>query len=196
MVGKLESAEQQVRDNVICAAQNVSDAVELVTDSLHSVKSTVDESIRSVKRTCDVQRQVRKRPWTMLMGAAAIGFVGAKVTRNQLNGEHQVEPGRRGSVVTYEEPEARKVQDPETREFEETPRPPTRFSKIAESLEPELSMIKGLAIGVAAGIVRDMLVESAPQHVSSSLESIFNSATRRLGGQPISAQGIKKHSGE
>ena len=67
---KLESLEQHVTDTM----HNATDAV---TDTVDSVRGAVQDTVDSVKDTFDVRHQVERHPWTMFLGAALVGFVGA-----------------------------------------------------------------------------------------------------------------------
>src|SRR4051794_2704569 len=74
---KLESLEQHVSNTV----QGASDAV---TDTVDSVKSAVQDTVDSVKESLSVRYQVERHPWTMFLGAALVGFVGARLLTRKL----------------------------------------------------------------------------------------------------------------
>jgi hypothetical protein len=59
------------------------------------------------------------------------------------------------------------------------------LGNLGQKFEAEIHKLKGLALGTVFGIVRDMITGSAPPQLSSQLAEIIDSATAKLGGQPI-----------
>ena len=84
---KVELLEQQVVETMHGATTAVADTVdnvkEVVHDTVQTVKDSVQETMDSVKNTLDVQRQVEQRPWIMMAGATAIGFLGGCLARRE-----------------------------------------------------------------------------------------------------------------
>ena len=78
MTDKIETLEQQVVDTVQAASAAVSETVQTVKDSVH-------ETVETVKDTFDLPRQVERRPWTMMAGATALGYLGGYLL-NRTNG--------------------------------------------------------------------------------------------------------------
>jgi hypothetical protein len=51
--------------------------------------------------------------------------------------------------------------------------------------EPEIRHLKGLALGVTLGTVREMLTEQVPPHMADQLRDIIDAVTKKAGGEPI-----------
>jgi hypothetical protein len=50
--------------------------------------------------------------------------------------------------------------------------------------EKEIGMVKELAIGYAAGVLRDMIKEALPG-VKDTIQQVMDSATTKMGGKPV-----------
>ena len=59
------------------------------------------------------------------------------------------------------------------------------LDELGQKFETEIHKLKGLALGTMLGVVRDMITRSAPPQLSAQLAEIVDSATAKLGGQPI-----------
>lgn len=141
-----------------------------VTDTVETVK----DSVNTVRNTFDVKAQVRKRPWAMLAGAAALGLaVGYRTSAGR---------GYRRSESVRNVYEARYLAQQTRRQAAETPE---ARSPVAGAFEKELSLLKGLAVGAVLGVVRDMALRSVSGHAEHYLETAIDGVTRRLGGQPV-----------
>ena len=77
---KVSALENQVVDTLQNASETVSNIVDsvksVVPDTLAGMKETVTESM---KETFDVSEHTRVRPWAMVGGAAALGFIAGMV---------------------------------------------------------------------------------------------------------------------
>src|SRR5207244_465158 len=77
---KLETLEHRVVDTVqeaTCAVSQSVDCVkEAVEDTVHTVQHSVHETVASLKEAFDLRHQIAKRPWTLMAGAAALGYLG------------------------------------------------------------------------------------------------------------------------
>ena len=72
VVDKIQSATDAVQDTVQSVRSAVQDTVESVTGS---VKDSVSSVSDGVKEALDVSKHVREKPWAMVGGAAAAGFI-------------------------------------------------------------------------------------------------------------------------
>ena len=54
---------------------------------------------------------------------------------------------------------------------------------LSDTLGPELTKIKSLAIGTALGAFRDSVVQSAPEAMKKPLAEVIDDVTEKLGGQ-------------
>jgi ElaB/YqjD/DUF883 family membrane-anchored ribosome-binding protein len=156
LADKIEKLEDKVLGTVETAQTSVEQTAE-------SVKETVQETAATIQRTFDLKHQVECNPWLMVGGSVLAGYVLGYFVN-----------GRRQSLPTSSErgTDLKSV------------RPPGTENDRAGTFDEEIQMVKGLAIGVAAGLLRDGLKEAMPS-LAAELDQVVNSATRKLGGHPI-----------
>ncbi len=200
LTDKLETLEHEVRDTVRNATQAVVETVETVKQTVEgtvdTVKEKVEGTVETVKHTFDPVYQVDQHPWLMVGGAAAAGFlvgsllpredwVSRSMSRSPGAGIHPVPaPGEMG--LRTSEPAGVGYVPPERERLAGYTAPVTGLvSEIAQRFAPEIRQLKGLAIGAALGLVRDVVKESVPGGLSPKLENIIDSVTTKLGGQPV-----------
>jgi len=176
---KLETLEEEVMGTVRNAKESVEETIENVTE-------TVQETVETVQRTFDLEYQMQQRPWVMIGGSVAAG-VAVGVLANSLRprtftGEGSPRPvsssapspgyaGAFGSQQTAYAP-------PPRREG------PTFFQSLLSRFDKEIGMVKELAIGYAAGVLRDMVKEALPA-VKERVQQVMDSATTKMGGKPV-----------
>src|SRR5579859_1541072 len=73
---KLETLEQQVVHSVHGATNAVNETVESVKDAVH-------DTVAKVRETLDIPLQVKQRPWGMVGGSIALGFLGGYLLRRR-----------------------------------------------------------------------------------------------------------------
>jgi len=210
---KIEVLEQKVTETVQEATQAVSETVQEAKEAVHetvetvkdsvthtveSVKGTVEETVERVRHTLDLAAHVRERPWTMVGGSLAAGFLGGL-----LMGPSQ----RRPYVAPYEPVGAEFAP-----EFVAEPEPaaPCGLSAAAEPVReqpgwwqwlnstfgPEIDKLKGMAIGTMAGVVRDLVGQAVPEHLKPMVTDMFNSVTTKLGGETIQGRIVPEPSSD
>jgi ElaB/YqjD/DUF883 family membrane-anchored ribosome-binding protein len=196
---KLETLEQQVVGTVQGTTAAVTETVDTVKEgvqeTVETVKNTVQEAVGAVKETFDIPRQVERHPWAMMGGAVALGYVaGYLYTRSQ---DRSRMPGWASSPSLRESgwstPAPERSLAPQR--FEDRPVPPAPsppepprsswLSELNKMFGNEINQLKGLAIGAAMGIVRDMVTRSAPPQLEGQLTNMMDSITNKLGGQPM-----------
>lgn len=200
---KVELLEQQVVETVqgatTAVAETVGSVKEAVHDTVQTVKESVQDTVDSVKNTLSLRRQVELRPWTMMAGATAIGFIGCRLLRG--TGSGQANNYRTNDRVTRafgaefasngtEAAPSYAVlsHSPEQENGTATPALSTRPSRLAEfgvSFEKELNQLKELAVGALLGMVRDMVGQSVPQSLEQQVEEVIDGFTVKLGGRPV-----------
>jgi len=212
---KLESLEQQVKETVQGATDTVStvkDTVEAVRetmqetastmketvhDTVDTVKESVAETVETVKESLNIRHQVEAHPWAMVAGAVAVGFVGGRWLINMTAAPSQV-----AAVMSTPMPAV----SPERPERSERPAGSQQnghgskkkaaaaaaprqesgwWSLIHQQFGGELDKLKGLAIGAAGNVVREMLTSSAPPPVAERIKEVVDSMTEKLGGQRL-----------
>lgn len=134
-----------------------------VSGTVNSVK----ESVNTVRESLDLRHHVRRRPWTLLAGASAVGFIG----------------GYRPTRVR------RKVPAPGTQGLTEPPRPADSpvhghapvnggshgapsdciraktstgwLANMGKKFEPEIAELKGVVVGTLLALARELILKQA-----------------------------------
>jgi ElaB/YqjD/DUF883 family membrane-anchored ribosome-binding protein len=203
---KLQTLEEQVRGTVLNATEKVGETIEQVTstvqetveqvkstvgDTVETAKSAVSNTMENVRQTFDLEYQVRTRPWTMVCGSLCVGLVAGALVGRQSRGRSlggYVSSSFRGlgeSLAGSASAAQRYVTG--TRPEGEPPaanQGPSLISQLYHQFEPEIEQVKGMAIGYAVGMLRDMLKEALPA-LRDRVEEVMNSATTKVGGQPV-----------
>lgn len=200
---KLETLESEITDTVMSAKETVTETIENVTE-------TVQETVETVKKTFDLEYQMRRRPWTLLAGATAAGFlVGAFVLRPRRSyhpapegwfgggGFYPHDESSHGGIDTrsssWSQPAQPSYQPPQQAEprreevRHEEPRHehrPSLVQGLMHTFGDELDMVKQMAIGYGIGLVRDMIKDALPT-LGQQVEKVMDSATHKMGGEPI-----------
>jgi len=194
---KIGQLEQQVVDTVQDATAGVKETVEAVRsaveDTVQTVRDTVGDTVDSVKESFNLTAQVQRRPWLVIAGSVGVGFAAgyllggpgaSKAAAPQPQPAMPPAPARRPGNGHHRPPEP--AMSP--RESSPEPHAPGLVDTLMQSFGNEINQVKGLAIGALAGIVRDMVVQAAPQVVKTQLSGIIDEFTNKLGGQPIKGQ--------
>jgi ElaB/YqjD/DUF883 family membrane-anchored ribosome-binding protein len=175
---KLEMLENQVVETVHGASHAVAETVQ-------SVKESVKDTVSSVKETFDLRHQVAARPWSMVAGAAAVGFLGGCLL-----------PGRRTSAPMTPSAQpfvSRPNGNGSSAEYLGAGHPgkspeqaaPNWLSSLGETFEEEINQVKGLAVGTLLGLVRDMVAKAVPGNLERKVADVMDGLTIKLGGQPV-----------
>jgi ElaB/YqjD/DUF883 family membrane-anchored ribosome-binding protein len=192
---KLETLEDQVLDTVQTAKNQVLDTVQTakstVTDTIETVRTKVQDTVETVKRTFDINHQVEQHPWPMVGGAIVAGYLAGRVLERDFFSRHPaLPPASVGGVLqspglgtdtsttngrSLAQPTVARAATSDGRGL---------LSRFIHQFDSEIEEVKGLAIGAAAGFVRDLLKQSLPQ-LSEHIDEVMDSATRKLGGQPV-----------
>lgn len=188
---KLETLEQQVVDTMQGASNAVNETVE-------NVKDAVNDTVDNVKDAFNLQLQVKRHPWAMMAGSIALGGLGGyllfrgRSDRPRANAESQLAPPdsprlarQQNGVVNghraVEEASGKKAAP----EVSQGPSKPGWLSGMTEQFGPEITKLKGLAIGTVLSALRDLITESASEQMKAQLAEMVDSITVKLGGQPI-----------
>jgi hypothetical protein len=187
---KLESLEQHVVDSVQSAAA-------AVTKTVENVKVAVADSMECVQNTFDLKLQVKRRPWGMVAGSIALGYVGGyllsriRPARSMPEGWSQSAPsdslrliGQQNGVLNGQgaiaEPSARKLFQGDSH----SESLPSWLSKLTNQFGPEITTLKGLAIGTVLSAVRDLMARSVAEQMKPHLAGVMDKITVKLGGEP------------
>jgi ElaB/YqjD/DUF883 family membrane-anchored ribosome-binding protein len=206
---KLETLEQQVVGTVQNATTAVTDTVESVKDAVQqtveTAKASVRETVEAVKETFDLSEQVRKRPWMMMAGSVAVGYAAGQVLQRFESAGSEAHPGYASSLSTLAaQSHVERDGGMNRRSSEETfssraasaSTAQRMFGDLTEKFHTELHKLKGLALGTMFGVVRELIANSVPPQLSSELAEIIDSATVKLGGQPIHGSVLNMFQGD
>jgi hypothetical protein len=194
---KLESLEQQVVHSVHGATTAVNETVESVKDAVH-------DTVATVRQTFDLPLQVKRRPWGMVGGSIALGYLGGYLLR--CRGSDTSSARRRSRPVFPDGPQIahhgngdingyRSMEEAPTKkpvqEVSQKPSEPGWLSVVNNQFGPEITKLKGLAIGTVLGVVRDLITQSGSEQMKAKVAEVVDSITVKLGGEPIRAPLVK-----
>jgi ElaB/YqjD/DUF883 family membrane-anchored ribosome-binding protein len=207
LADKLGRLEQQVSDTVHDAVESVTSVKNAATETVENVRSAVQETVDSVRQsvkstvdtvtdTLDIELQVQRHPWTMVAGAAAVGFAGGYLCygegvseaerRTQASREKTLLRQRYASHECEREAETpRLAADRREREAASRPAPFNWLGSQAHALQPAIDQLKGLAVGTLFGVAKDILTRSLPKPMEGQINEVVDGLTLALGGKPI-----------
>jgi len=175
---KLDALENQVADTVQTATDVVQNTKEAVAETVESVKETVGEisdkvgdTVRSVVHTFDFSRQIEERPWLVFGGCIGLGcMAGWYLSRStRPHPASATAPSVAEPLTTTQ-----RNQVPASRE----PSQPGWMSQ-------QLTRLRGLAVGVAMGAIRDLVKQNFPDPIGSRVAEEVDSLTPQMGGEVI-----------
>jgi hypothetical protein len=180
---KVELLEEQVLGTVKNTTEAVSTTVENVKESVEETIETVKETVHDIgatlRRTVDLRYHTQRHPWPMLGGSVLAGFAAGKLFGHFVGGAGAAHGN--GRHIRSTAAAAPYTSAPATAESSR----PGLFGRLLERLEPEIDRVKGMTIGAAVGLLRDLVKRSLPDSLSEKVEEVMNSITTRLGGEPI-----------
>lgn len=192
ITAKLEALEDQVVGTMQSAKDSVQETIETVRgtveDTVNTVKETMADTVSSVKETFDLPLQVQRHPWAMVGGSLVAGLVfGAVIGNARRRGRMPMDrlssyaaSDRHQEEARPQVPSAAPVRHVSENYVQpEQPREPGLFDRF----HSEIEQVKGLAIGMALGVVRDVIKQNMPQ-VEQQVGEIMDGITTKLGGQP------------
>jgi hypothetical protein len=157
-----------------------------VSDTVDSVKFSVSKTVDSVKRTFDIEHQVQRRPFVCVgLTFAAGAITGAIIKGSKHHRTHTVSHFNNYAEMERTFP---------SKHFHGSELYNNKAPESAASLEPhsihglfsaELDKVKGLALGTVMGLIRDLAKETLPASLAPHIDEMINSATTKLGGQPL-----------
>jgi ElaB/YqjD/DUF883 family membrane-anchored ribosome-binding protein len=182
---KLETLEDELAEKVQSATDTVSETVaevkETVQDTTEAVRETVHETLQTVKSAFDIPYQVERHPWLMFGGAVALGYVGGCVL-NRL--EEPTHPAM-GRLEGYDSEYQAELSGLPPEGRREEPSASKWLGELAVKFRPELDQLKGLAVGAALSVARDLLGRALPEEARPKVAETVDSFIVKLGGKPI-----------
>jgi ElaB/YqjD/DUF883 family membrane-anchored ribosome-binding protein len=205
---KLEKLEQQVVDTVQNTTSAVTDTVEsvkgVVEETVESVKGSVEETVETVKKTFDLRLQVANHPWLMLGSSVAVGFVAGRLLEvllppSRIAPEEALPPPSSGGVRTNGGPSYLYEEEIGPRRQHAAPAVSSAgnwLGALTEQFAPEINRLKGLAVGAALGLVRDMVRNALPEEFGGKLSGMIDDVTEKMGGEPFKGPVAPEPTGE
>jgi hypothetical protein len=177
---KIETLEEKVVGIAEGATTAVADTVQAVQDVVHdtveSVKEGVEGTVATVKGIFDVRGHMDRHPWAMFAGSVAAGFAAGKLL--------PAWPSRDGSADGHARSSDAPAYTPQPARAHEDGGPGW-LAWLGEQFGPELEKVKGLALGAAFGLVRDMLTRAVPGSLGGQVKDVVDSFTSKMGGRPL-----------
>jgi len=187
LTSKLSTLEDKVVNTVTDTTETVAETVEsvkeTVADTIESVKETVGSTVDTVKRTFDLNYQVQQRPWLMMGGALAAGFL----TGRLLPGAAERATSWASNLAFEGQRYAR------TAALVAAPlgngsvraEPQGLVGRLTHQFHDELEQVKGLALGALFGVARDWAKQHLPPNLAPQVEEVIDNVTTKLGGRRI-----------
>jgi len=184
VIGTAKEAVCSVQKTIETVTQTVNDTVtgtkETVQSTVTAAKDTMHETVDALKHAFDLKEQVHERPWTMVAASTAAGFIVGRLLA-------ETEPRRSETGPRFDG------------RYSEEPQPAARPNGAATAdaghaslvgglrskFATEIDKLKSMGIGMALGILRDVAVQYAPEHMASNLKTVMDNVTIKLGGEPM-----------
>jgi ElaB/YqjD/DUF883 family membrane-anchored ribosome-binding protein len=185
VVGTVQNARDSVQETIDTVKDTVQETVSAVKESVQETVSTVKESMQetysTVKETFDLRLQTQRHPWPMLGGSVVAGFIaGALFGRVRRGREMPVEQLRSHGEVPQ--------RTPPPPALEPLAAPAPREPGLLDRFQDEIDQVKGVAIGMMAGLVRDAIKDAVQERMpklADQVEGVIDRITTKLGGKPV-----------
>ncbi len=198
LTSKLSTLEDKVVNTVTNTTESVTQTVEnvkdTVADTIETVKESVESTVQTVKRTFDLEYQTQQRPWLMLGGSFAAGFLAGRLlpaaarTAEEFVSEMRSETPRRPG---YARETPRTGYTPAAENFAPEVSRSSRnghegwLGWVANQFRGELEQAKGLAIGALFGLARDWATQNLPGNLAPHVQEVVDNLATKLGGTRI-----------
>jgi len=157
-------------------------------DQVSTTVRTVTRSVNSVRDTLDLKLHVRQRPWTLVAGAAALGFLG---------GFHLHRPGPRDTARNGRSRSAPTIRAAEGIDPDAGPQAGTNGSDVAhppaastpswlssfgDKFQPEIAELRGILIGSLFGIARELISNQVLKPVNRQSGDVSSGSNGKFAG--------------
>lgn len=166
---KLEALENQVVGKVETAAGAVASTVETVTGTVQAVKDALD-----------VRKHVERRPWLMVGGAVAVGFVGGYLLPSGRPRRPDFQ-----ALASDGSPKTTTGNGHSGRPGHRDGHGRRHAAKEEGALSQAFQGLKGLAIGAVMDLLRDLATKALPPAMAPDIASVVNDLNAKLGGKPL-----------
>jgi len=176
---KLEKLENVVTEKVEEASSAVAETVEAVSETVENVTETVDETVDAVKHTLSLEWQAEHHPWMLVGGSVFLGYVAGSMLLRPRRPRWS-EPPRQQRWSEPVEPERQPRREPV-----QDKHPEKSSGGFLGQLGSELGDLKSLGIGMAMGLLREVIRGAVPAAIGPQLSDAVNSLTEKIGGKPL-----------
>jgi ElaB/YqjD/DUF883 family membrane-anchored ribosome-binding protein len=203
--GIVENVKETVDETVGAVKETVEGARSTVDNLVENVKGTMDDTATMVKKSFDLNYQIEQRPWLMVGGAVLVGyFLGSWMYRGSSyqRGYAEREYSSDDNNTLYTAPISDGASFDDLEESGDTQKnrdasneyrasmksashaKPRPWSNFLGPFQEEWDALKGVALGTLMGTLRTMVRQNMPT-VAPKLEQAINSASAKLGAEPI-----------
>jgi len=203
----VENVKDTVDETVGVVKETVDGAKSTVVDIVENVKGTMDDTVTTVKHTFDLSYQANQHPWVFFGGAVLLGgFLGsllqpqtrANGSRSEYYEDVDKDESYGAALAGQAEFPAQKAAHHFTAPSE---RPRAGRTSQQESgwwsglgqFQEELNIVKGAVISTLVETVREMIRQNMPS-VAPKLEKAIDSASQKLGAEPIKPSAEQRYS--
>ncbi len=148
---------------------------------------TVKDSVNSVRDTFDLKLHMRQRPWTLLAGATALGFLGGMRSGSHRSG-HTAEDGKGdNATLARADPDVH----PHTRVSDisngkDPTRPataasPSWLANLGSTFQPEITELKGIVLGSLIELVREIVTKQVSKSIARPVGARNNGSNSSSG---------------
>ncbi|HEV3143803.1 MAG TPA: hypothetical protein VGZ47_07975 [Gemmataceae bacterium] len=186
-----EVIRQQMEETRASLSEKLETLEQQVTGTVQDARNAVTDTVQCVKDAFDLKLQTQRHPWAVLGGSVVVGVVTVSLLERLAPMPRPPKSPREigpqgwptmtgGAVAEHPLGEAPKEEQPKAETGE-----PDWLHSLAREFEPEIAKLKGLAVGVAMSVVREMLAQSVPEPIQPQLTDVMDDITIKLGGEPI-----------
>jgi len=163
----------------------LADAVGQLASRVEGSVQDASNVVEKVQNAFDLTAQVEKHPWPMVGVSVAAGFIASEFLNTAENtGRPSASASYASSATTSTAPAGHNGNGYTSAPRQKKPRP-VWMQTIFNSFQDELTKLKGVAIGTTGGLVRDWLIQAAPEPLKPKITEIANELTTKLGGEVI-----------
>ncbi len=155
MDDKAAAIERQIDETLAGLKEKLGKLENELSGTFNSVK----DSVTTVRDTLNVNAHVRRRPWTFIAGAAAVGILGGLHT-NGRDTAHGLQNGKSANTPPADQQVAQHKPSANNGSVNGTTKAPSWLAALGHTFEPEIAELKGIAIGTLLGMVREMMKSS------------------------------------
>jgi len=189
VVHSMQDATAVLHDTIDSARDVVHETVSTVKSAVTSTGDMVKSSVASVKESFDLPLQIQRHPWAAVGTAVAAGFVVGSLMESSRTASHSTSDGKDHS---YAKPAMSSFASEPAKSSEASHSHGNISSAVVKHLEP----LKGLAIGAAMSVVRNLVAKGLHEDWSKPVFEAIDEITKELGGRPMAKSGDANKGGK